>query len=237
MPLRCSLHLNLSCESKSMITATETKSNKALKRLQRHNVVNDIRQRALAACKTFKLSWVELGQIFHAIEEDKLYHAWGYETLEDYTNEELGFEKKTAVKLLKSYLYLIDEGSEYLKEDFAASRGVDSIPPIEAINFLRLAKGRKALLPEDHAHLKKQVFEKGKVGQELKRDLVSLMKERKPVDVVAQKAKRKKSLIKSLMNSLTTFHAEMQTTKLVAYDIIKDAEDLLNRLKEEEAKG
>ncbi|MCK5213961.1 MAG: hypothetical protein KAR05_01225, partial [Candidatus Omnitrophica bacterium] len=85
--------------------------------------------------------------------------------------------------------------------------------------------------------LKKQVFEKGKVGQELKRDLVSLMKERKPVDVVAQKAKRKKSLIKSLMNSLTTFHAEMQTTKLVAYDIIKDAEDLLNRLKEEEAKG
>ena len=94
-----------------MDTVIETKTRNALKQLQGHNVVNTLRDKALMACKKFKISWVELGQILHAIEEDKLYHAWGYEKLEDYTTKELGFDKKTAVKLLKSYLYLIDEGS------------------------------------------------------------------------------------------------------------------------------
>ena len=220
-----------------MSTATETKTRNALKQLEQHNVVNTIRDKALAACKKFKISWVELGQILHAIEEDKLYHAWGYEKLEDYTTKELGFDKRTAVKLLKSYLYLIDEASEYLKEDFPRSRGTEEVPSIEEINFLRLAKGKKDLLPEDQTYLKKQVFEKGRVGEDLKRDLFSLMRERKVVDPIVEQDKRRMHLIKGLINSLTVFHCEMQASKLVAYDIIKDAEDLLNRLKEEGARG
>jgi len=220
-----------------MDTAVEIKTNNALKHLKQHSVVGNIRDRALAACKTFKLSWVELGQTLHAIEEDKLYHAWGYEKLEDYTEKELGFDKKTAVKLLKSYLYLIDEASEYLSDDFAESRGTEGVPSIEEINFLRLARGKKDLLPKYQLFLKKQVFENGKVGGDLKRDLVSLMKERKVVDPIVEKEKRKTTLIKSLVTNLTTFHAEMQASKLVAYDLIKDAENLLNRLKEEAARG
>ncbi len=40
-----------------------------------------------------------------------------------------------------------------------------------------------------------------------------------------------------MIGSLTTFHAEMQTAKLVPYEIIKDAEDLLNKLREETVRG
>jgi hypothetical protein len=220
-----------------MATLTEIKTKNAIKQLEGHRVVNDIRDQVLAACKKFKVDWVELGQLLHAVEEDKLYHAWGYEKFEDYTTKELGFDKKTAIKLMKSYLYLIDQGSEYLKEDFAESRDTELIPSVDEINFLRLAMSKKELLPEDHAYLKEQVFVKGKVGEELKRDLVTLMKERKPVDTAAEQEKRKTSLIKSLINNLTTFHAEMLSSKLVAYDLITDAENLLNRLKEESARG
>ncbi len=132
---------------------------------------------------------------------------------------------------------MIDEASEYLKDDFAGERGTEEIPSVEEINFLRLAQGKKDLLPEDQMYLKKQVFEKGRVGEELKRDLVSLMKERKVVDPIVEREKRKTSIIKSLISSLTMFHAEMQATKAVPYDIIKDAEDLLNRLREEGSRG
>jgi hypothetical protein len=220
-----------------MANLTEIKTQNALKQLEGHRVVNDIRAQVLVACKKFKVSWVELGQLLHAVEEDKLYHAWGYEKLEDYTVKELGFDKKTAIKLLKSYLYLINEGAEYLREDFAESRDTELIPSVEEINFLRLAMGKKELLPADHAYLKNQVFVKGKVGDELKRDLVSLMRQRKPVDTVAEQEKRKNSLINGLIQSLTKFHAEMLSSKLIAYDLIQDAEDLLNRLKEESARG
>lgn len=220
-----------------MATRIETATRDGLKHVARHAVVNDIRDRAREACKSFKVSWVALGQILHAIQEDRLYHAWVYETFEDYTIKELGFDNRTATKLLKSYVYLIDEASEYLKEDFSTERGTKAVPSIDEINFLRLAKGKRDLRPEDQAFLKRQVFEKGRVGEDLRRDLTALMRERKTVDPIQEKELRKARLIKGLINNLALFHFEMRASKLVPYDIIKDAEDLLNRLKAESARS
>lgn len=214
-----------------MATVTAAQSAQALKQIKNHEVITKLRERAQSLCKDFKVSWVQLGQMLHAIEDDKLYHAWGFEKLEDYTVKELGFDKNMAIRLLKSYDYLIDEQPAYLEKTYADNRATSKVPSIEEINFLRLARGKKDLMDTDHDMLKKKVFEKGEVTGALKRDLTSLMRERKPVDPAAEREKRKKNLINSLIRSLTEFQADMKSSKLVPYELIKEAEDLLNKLK------
>src|SRR5262245_3327909 len=176
-----------------MTTLTAGQSAQALKRIKDHEIINKLRERAQSLCKDFKISWVQLGQTLHAIEEDKLYHAWGFEKLEDYTIKELGFDKNMAIKLLKSYDYLVDEQPAYLEKGYANNRDTSRVPSIEEINMLRLARGKKDLTDLDHDQLKKKVFEKGEVTGMLKKDLTALMRERKPVDPVAEREKRKKA--------------------------------------------
>jgi len=216
-----------------MATITERTSEAAVKKLKEHRVVGNLRDRALDLCKDFKLSWLAIGQTLHAIEEDKLYHVWGFEKLQDYTEKELGLELATARKLIKSYLYLVDEAPQVLREDFSQGRSLPQIPSLDEINFLRNAHLKKDLEDEDKVHLKKQVFDKGKVGTELKKDLSALMRERKVVDPVKEQEKRKRKLINTLIRTLTDFHADMETQKLLPYEIIKEAEDLLNKLKQQ----
>jgi len=202
-----------------------------MKQIKNHEVVNKLRERAQSLCKDFKVSWVQLGQTLHAIEEDKLYHAWGFEKLEDYTIKELGFDKNMAIKLLKGYDYLVDEQPAYLEKTYPDARQTSRVASIDEINLLRLARGKKDLMDTDHDQLKKKVFEKGEVIGALKKDLTSLMRERKPVDPAAEREKRKRNLILSLIRSLQDFQADMKSSKLVPYELIKEAEDLLNKLK------
>jgi len=204
----------------------------AIKQLKEHDLVNTLRDRALELCKAFKVSWIELGQTLHAVEEDKLYHIWGYEKLEDYTVEELGFDQNLARKLIKSYLYVIDEQPEYLKAEYSAVRDTSKIPSLEEINFLRMAKGKKILQAQDQAMLKKQVFEKGQVASALKQELTSLMRERKVVDPDAEREKRSKATLNALIKSLQSFQKDAESAKLVPFELVKEAENLLNKLKE-----
>jgi hypothetical protein len=50
-----------------------------------------------------------LGQNLYTAWRDKLYYTWGFEKFEDYTQEELGFKKQLAIKLLKTYFFLEQE--------------------------------------------------------------------------------------------------------------------------------
>ena len=74
-----------------------------------HELIEDIREKAVLLCKDFKISWVSLGQVLYAIYDDKMFHRWGYEKFENYTQKELGMPKGAALKLLKSYLFLEEE--------------------------------------------------------------------------------------------------------------------------------
>jgi hypothetical protein len=217
-----------------MATVTPRQAQAAVKQIKEHHVVTNIRERALLLVKDFKLSWLQIGQTLHAIEEDKLYHAWGYDKLQNYTEKELGLDVQTARKLIKAYLYLIDEVPQCLQDDYKDTQSASRIPSLEAINLLCGAHVKKDLSFEDKEHLKKQVLEKGKAGGELKRDIASLMRERKTADPVAEQEKRKRQLIRTLIRTLTNFHADMETQKLVPYEIVKEAENLLNRLKEQD---
>lgn len=203
------------------------------KRLQDTDVLSDnIRKRVLTYSKDFKTSWVNLGQALYAVWQDKLYHIWGYEKFEHYTEKELGMKKSTALKLLKTYYFLEDNEPAYLKKEFAETREPVHVPGIDEINVLRLAKGKKELMKQDYDQLKRSVFDKGKDASSVRKDLVSMMKERKQVDPDEERDQRNAAAIKKLIFSIRSFEKDMEVLKILPDEVVTEAKELLSKLEE-----
>ena len=132
--------------------------------------------------KDFKLSWVQLGQGLYSVWRDKLYQSWGFEKFEDYVVRELGLKKPLALKLVKTYFFVEQDEPVYLKKEFAEARETAVIPGYESLDVLRLARAHKELTREDYTKLRKDIFEKGKEASLVRKDLIAIIKERKPVD-------------------------------------------------------
>lgn len=195
-----------------------------------HVIDNTMREQILQYAKDFKTSWVGLGQSLYAVWQDKLYHAWGYEKFEHYTEKEVGLKKELCLKLLKTYLFLEQEEPAYFSKEFSETRQAPNVPGYDAINVLRLAKQKKELLREDYLKLKKSIFEKGKDAGSVRKDLMALMKERKPVNPEEERDKRNEAAIRKLLDSLKSFQKDMQTLKLLPDHIVKEANGLMVKL-------
>ena len=183
--------------------------------------------------KDFKLSWVQLGQGLYSVWRDKLYHAWGFEKFEDYVIRELGLKKPLALKLVKTYFFVEQDEPVYLKKEFAESRDTAVIPSYESLDVLRLARNRKELTREDYTKLRKDIFEKGKDASLVRKDLTTIIKERKKIDPEQAREQRHEQSVRRLMAALRSFKKDMETLKLVEPEIIEEAEELLKHLEDQ----
>ncbi len=192
-----------------------------------------IRDKLIQYSKDFKTAWLHLGQNLYPVYKDKLFTAWGFEKFEHYTEGELGVNKETATKLLKTYFFLEQEEPEYLKKEFREERDPAQVPGYDALNVLRLARARKELNKKDYDELKEKVFEKGGEAAEVRRDLVSLMKERKQVDPDEEREKRNTAAVKKLLNALRSFQKDMEALKLAPAALVAEVNGLMKKLEEE----
>ena len=182
--------------------------------------------------KDFKLSWVLLGQGLYSVWRDKLYQSWGFEKFEDYVTQELGLKKPLALKLVKTYFFVEQDEPVYLRKEFAESRETSVVPGFESLDVLRLARAHKELTREDYAKLRKDIFEKGKEASMVRKDLTTIIKERKKVDPQQAREARLNTSVRRLVAALRSFKKDMETLKLAEPDIIEEAEELLKRLEE-----
>lgn len=198
---------------------------------QKSNAVADtIRAQILQHAKSFKTSWVSLGRCLYSVYQDKHYYGWGHEKFEDYVEKEVGIKKATALKMLKAYIFLEEDEPAYLKEDFSETRKPNQVPGVDELSVLRLAKMKKELNKDDYRKLKAAVFDKGKDASALRKDLVSLMKERKPVNPEEERELRNEAAIRRLVNSLKSFKKDMDSLKLLPDEVIVEAKGLLEKL-------
>ena len=66
--------------------------------MKRQNELADaMRGELMEHAKTFKTSWVYLGQGLYTVWRDKLYYGWGHEKFENYVINELGLKKPLAL--------------------------------------------------------------------------------------------------------------------------------------------
>ena len=141
-----------------------------------------------------------------------------------------GLKKSIALKLSRSYIFLEREEPVYLKKEFQESREPKKVPHYDEIDFLRLAKGKKELTKTEFNRLKNDIFEKGKTAAMVRKDLTTLMKERKEVDPEEERDKRNERSLRGLIKALEEFNKDMETLKLVPDEIIKHSKDLREEL-------
>lgn len=191
-----------------------------------------LRQELAEYAKTFKVSWVHLGQGLYSVHRDKLYYAWGYEKFEDYVIRELGLKKPLALKLVKTYFFVEQEEPAYLKKEFSEAREPAVVPGYEGLDVLRLARRRNEITREDYAKLRKDIFDKGRDASLVKKDLTAIIKERKQVDPEEERERRNQASIKKFLGALKNFANDMESLKLVDADIVEEAQGLLKKLEE-----
>jgi hypothetical protein len=194
---------------------------------------NPLRHHILECAKNFKTSWVALGRALYSVWKDKLYREWGYSTFEGYILKEIGIKKITAMKLLRSYYFLEKEEPLYLSEEYAQSAKVVAVPGYEAIDLLRKAKNNKTLGEEDYTSFKKDIFEKGKDPQALRKDLTTLMRQRKEVDPDEERERIRSITIKRFLNTLRSMKRDIEISKLLPASLLKETESLIKKLEQE----
>ena len=194
---------------------------------------DSFRHHVLETAKGFKTSWVELGRALYSVYKDKMYKEWGYQTFEGYVVKEVGIRKQTSLKLLRSYFFLEKEEPNYLKEQFEEPDNVAALPSYESIDVLRRAKANKDIDNHDYVQLRKNVFDKGKDVSEVRKDLTTLMRQRKEVEPEEAWAQKKERNVKRLMTTLRSLKREMEDFKVIPAVIISDIAKLIDRLDSE----
>lgn len=199
-----------------------------------NNISADLlRDEVLKFARDFKTSWVSLGQALYSVWKHKFFVGWGYEKFEEYTHKELGIRKETAMKLLKTYFFIEQDEPEYLSKEFQEEREPVHVPHYETMNLLRLAKNHKELNKQDYFHLKKDIFEKGKDVQGLRKDLVALIKQRKIVDPEEERQQRSQEAIRRLIAAARSFKEDMKVLKLVSAEVIEETNRFIKKLEQQ----
>ena len=189
-----------------------------------------LRDQILKHAKDFKTSWVKLGQSLFTVYNDKIYKLWGYEKFEYYVEKEIGISKQVAMKLLKTYYFLEHEEPAYLKTEYVAESVAAAVPNYETVNVLRLAQKNKELPTEDYQKLKSSVFAEGKAAPVIRKDLTTLLKQRKELDPDEEREKRNVAAVKRFLNAVRSFKKDVEVLKLVSGDILRQVEDLMTKL-------
>lgn len=215
------------------MSGAKTKTMQNIEQKMEDMDINTLRYQVLSNVKTFKTSWVDLGQALYTVWKDKLYKDWGYGTFDVYAKKEIGIRKETALKLLKSYYFLEKEEPLALKKDYHESAEASSLPTYESVNVLRLASGKKDIERDDYAKLKKNVLEDGKDSTEVKKDLTSMIRQREELDPKEAWQKKRAILLKRLLSNIKSLQKEIRISKLFSSGITNDIDKLINKLESE----
>ncbi len=195
--------------------------------------INSLRYHILESAKNFKSSWIELGRSLYSVWKDKMYKDWGYVNFDVYAGREIGIRKQTAMKLLKSYYFLEKEEPQYLKTDYTDSAKPSGIPSYEAVDILRQAKNKKSLDEDDYRNLKKEIFEKGKDAQEVKKNLGVIIRQRQELDPEEVQEKRRRSTLRRLLGQLRLLKTEVSTLKILSAPLVKELDILIKNIDSE----
>ncbi|MCK9430289.1 MAG: hypothetical protein M0R17_09840 [Candidatus Omnitrophica bacterium] len=189
-----------------------------------------LRYHILESAKNFKCSWIELGRSLYSVWKDKMYKEWGYANFDVYASREIGIRKQTAMKLLKSYYFLEKEEPQYLKSDYAEASQAATIPSYESVDILRQAKNKKVLDEREYSNLKKEIFEKGRDAQELKKNLGVIIRQRQELEPEEAQEKRKQAVLRRLLGQLRALKQEVEILKMLPAPLIKEIDVLIKKI-------
>jgi len=184
-----------------------------------------IRYEALEAAKRFKGSWIDLGRILWTVWRERKFKEWGYLEFETYCSKEIGIRMATARKLLHSYSFLEKEEPDVLKR--LAEDPPQRLPSAEAVHMLRLLSRKQGIPEEGYRHVRHYVLEKGGEGQQVRREIRSLLKEK---DSEATRAARRQVSIRRMIAVLKAAKSELAVSRWVPDKLLAEMGAIIQKL-------
>ena len=183
----------------------------------------------LRRARSFKASWVELGEaLTHVMREDS-WKRWGYESFDEYCSKELHLRRETAHKLIGSYGFLKTKAPSVLRRDGLSA----PIPSLASVEFWKRAEERaeETEAPEETvAELRRAVVEEAQPASQLKRRYKEVFF---PLED-EQKETRGRQAVLSAARRLIQVMGE---TRVVPKRLAEDIEEQVGRLIEELAEA
>jgi hypothetical protein len=134
-----------------------TKTEELLAESEQAHADDPERADALRRARTFKASWIELGEVLIRVKRNGNWKRWGYESFESYAQGELHLRPQTVEKLTGSYAFLQKRAPSVLSRD-----GVrEPIPSYQAVDFLRRAEASDDAPREAVEEVRRRVIEEG----------------------------------------------------------------------------
>jgi hypothetical protein len=132
-----------------------TKTQESLADAERAHAGDPERAEVLRRARTFKASWVELGEVLSRVKRNGDWKKWGYDSFESYAQGELFLRPQTVEKLTGSFAFLQRRAPSVLTRD-----GIrEAIPSYQAVDFLRRAEAKGDTPPRALEEIRRKVID------------------------------------------------------------------------------
>lgn len=193
-----------------------------------------LREDTAQVVRSYKSSWVRLGQCLRTIYTDKHFKNWGYLSFEAYCQKELSLKRAVVSKLIQSYSFLEKEEPKLVQDQAENSADAAKIPNMESINLLRLAANNEKIDKSDFRAIKDSVMIKNKEPKDIRaqvREIVLAHDEREAPDEVRRK--RRNAVLGRLISSLRSVQREVKTQKILPKSLIDLIADLQSKVEDQ----
>jgi hypothetical protein len=188
-----------------------------------------VREHVAQATRDFKNSWRNLAAALQAVWKEKLYEKWGYTSFDTYTAKEVRIRKHTAMKLIRSYLFLKNEEPSFLQSDTEETKVKQSPPTFEMVSTLQRAK--RSLDEGEYQQVKKALCEDGKDFREVKKDLTALIiRKRKDLDPEAERTRHAKAAITRALSELRALKRDVEVSEILPASLAVDIAALIEKI-------
>jgi hypothetical protein len=199
-------------------------------------ITDQTREKVMQAATDFKNCWRTLAVALNVVSNNKLYEAWGYDTFDDYVTKEVKIKKATAAKLLISYRFLRAQEPQYFKPPQKDANGVElevevkkELPSLEAVDILKKAKTN--LEEKQYKKVRNDIIEEERDLSDVKRDLTSMIKDRRrQADPDEERIRKDKVVISKFVSNLRSFRKEVELTHMLPGEVCDKIGDLILKI-------
>lgn len=136
-------------------------------------VANDPeRSQVIAHARTFKRSWLELGEALTKVLEKNSWEAWGYGSFDAYCKKELQITPGTAAKLTGSFRFLKSSAPAIIERSYGDAQA--HVPDVKTVDFVQRAEERGAADKDTMAEIRRMAFDEGERAPMLARRFKSV---------------------------------------------------------------
>jgi hypothetical protein len=142
-----------------MASVGTTKTDRKLEDKMLAAAGDPMRANVIDKARSFKRSWLELGEALTTVLEKGSWEGWGYPSFDAYCKKELQITPSTAAKLTGSFRFLKSNAPTIIERSHHDANA--PVPDVRAVDFVQRAEERGAADKGTMAEIRHMAFDEG----------------------------------------------------------------------------